>query len=99
MAARERRNAMRSRLKEMMKAQAAAKRTGETESGVETGNSGSIEVSLCTRMCVGGLLMYVQYSSIDLWLIFAYTVTYYVCVCVAFVFVCVCVCVFVFVCV
>ena len=55
MAARERRNAMRSRLKEMMKAQAAAKRTGETESGVETGESGSIEVSvhqICVCVCV-----------------------------------------------
>ena len=55
MAARGRRNAMRSRLKEMMKAQAAAKRTGETESGVETGESGSIEVSvhqICVCVCV-----------------------------------------------
>ena len=86
-AARERRNAMRSRLKEMMKAQAAAKRTGETESVVETGDSGSIEVSLCNRsVCVCVCV------SIDLWLIFAYTVTYCY-VCVTFIFMCVCVCV------
>ena len=90
-AARERRNAMRSRLKEMMKAQAAAKRTGETESAesvVETGDSGSIEVSLCTRsVCVWvGVCTYSIVPS-------TFRLHSHILLCVCGIRVCVCVCV------